>query len=576
MCKVKKSAAILELMLLILQLGCSGGGGSAQTETQNGRTAVISGVAQAGPIQGEIHVYTLNSVGELYKIIARTKSDERGKFMVTVPESKEPYALKITSGKYIDESTKVEFYGGPDDALTAVVLGAEGNVSVAITPFSEMVFRRLLARMKEQGTHELGEDLPSAVKNVAEIFKTSADAITTPPAPPSEAGDETAAKRAAKALVKLSQDMKNAGMVPNKGNPFTYFSKIAEEVAKRPSSGGDTSAAVFARVKARTDGESDGDNTSAGSSGGSGPVANNGSGGSSSTSEGVSSSTLPGNNDGWGYGNTSSDDCGSCQSFRFTCDTGTVGIGVNTPQPVTFEKCTQAGMAWTRRWDPETGSLEETNQKVVGSCGTPYAARSCKEYREISNINGLAVTPIPLPEGTVCPEEKLDKCVQEEVKQHFAMGGFNWRDYLDPDNPPDDDDFNDNGRPSQRCRSGGQNEQKLIDDIARNLGIDPITLGRAIHEYKNATGKKNLTRQEIEDVGKGVKNGEYNLDDKTCKFEVPREVGVYGTVTGVIIFTGGVLYKCIEGAAWIGGGVVNGACSVIMPPVIVHPYPDGA
>ncbi|NBY18859.1 hypothetical protein EBQ74_01070, partial [bacterium] len=173
----------------------------------------------------EIHVYTLNSVGELYKIIARTKSDERGKFMVTVPESKEPYALKITSGKYIDESTKVEFYGGPDDALTAVVLGAEGNVSVAITPFSEMVFRRLLARMKEQGTHELGEDLPSAVKNVAEIFKISADAITTPPAPPSEAGDETAAKRAAKALVKLSQDMKNAGMVPNKGNPFTYFSK---------------------------------------------------------------------------------------------------------------------------------------------------------------------------------------------------------------------------------------------------------------------------------------------------------------------------------------------------------------
>jgi len=136
---MKKVFALISMVVLAFALaacssGSSSGGGVTYTPGS------VGGVAALGLVNGgTVTAYKIVS-GEKGASLGTATTDEDGNYSINIGSYSGAVLLEITGGTYIDEATgnEVEFIG----TLRAAVSAASGDVSVAVTPLTELAVRK--------------------------------------------------------------------------------------------------------------------------------------------------------------------------------------------------------------------------------------------------------------------------------------------------------------------------------------------------------------------------------------------------------------------------------------------------
>jgi hypothetical protein len=133
------------MMVLALVCGCGGGGGGG---SQPGPSAAstVSGTASKGLIRnGTVNIYAAGSNGSRGSLLASVTTDDQGRYSAVIASYNGPIVIEA-AGKYLDEATgetKVIEAASPLVAAVGTVSG--GAVSVAVTPFTHLAYRKALA-----------------------------------------------------------------------------------------------------------------------------------------------------------------------------------------------------------------------------------------------------------------------------------------------------------------------------------------------------------------------------------------------------------------------------------------------
>jgi hypothetical protein len=135
--EMKNALNVVALLLLTFLLAsCGGSGGTAGQSS-----SAISGVASKGPISGGIvKVYALKAdgtKGDQLGSSATTKSD--GTYSVNLGSYSGNVLIEVTGGTYTDEATGAN--DTPNPGLTAALTSVSGNVSVAVTPLTDLAVK---------------------------------------------------------------------------------------------------------------------------------------------------------------------------------------------------------------------------------------------------------------------------------------------------------------------------------------------------------------------------------------------------------------------------------------------------
>jgi hypothetical protein len=198
------SGMIFSVALMAL-FGCGGGGGGA-TPT------IVSGVASKGPfVNGTVQVFAIDTAtGDKEATPRRTVSlDPKapGIFTFDITPYQGPILIEVT-GTYRDEATGTE--AATTTPLRAAISNATGNVTVNVTPLTELAVRN--ARKTSGALTAVS--IVNANTNIAALFKV-ADITTTKPV---DATDATATATATAdekdqslVLAAISQLVKNSG-----------------------------------------------------------------------------------------------------------------------------------------------------------------------------------------------------------------------------------------------------------------------------------------------------------------------------------------------------------------------------
>lgn len=170
------------VFLLLTLLGCGGSSSSAVTPgtgTTPAQVTKINGIASKGPINGgTVSVYKIvnNAKGDL---IVSGITGPDGAYSLDVGSYSGSVLLEISGGTYTDEATGITSATIPTAApLHAVVAGASGTVSAAITPLTELAYQ--LA-----GSTLTPAAIDNANKQVAGLFKVN-DITKTQPVSPAQ------------------------------------------------------------------------------------------------------------------------------------------------------------------------------------------------------------------------------------------------------------------------------------------------------------------------------------------------------------------------------------------------------
>ncbi|MEI6834846.1 MAG: Ig-like domain-containing protein, partial [bacterium] len=197
-----------------------------------GPKVTITGVAQAGPIKGDITIYKLLSSGERGQKIATTSSDGNGQFSVEVPSMNEPVIITAT-GTYTDEATglTVDMRG---QELTQILSETLADRKAPVTPLTTMVHDAVVENIRqgESGTSIIKDTLQAKTAEVAKLFGVPDQVLNELPTKPESASINTPAGQAATVLIILSQSMKEAGLTPDKDvNPIAAIRALSREFA---------------------------------------------------------------------------------------------------------------------------------------------------------------------------------------------------------------------------------------------------------------------------------------------------------------------------------------------------------
>ncbi|MDA8085688.1 MAG: hypothetical protein M0Z75_03225, partial [Nitrospiraceae bacterium] len=130
------TCGVLVLALSLLLSSCGGGGGGGPQSNTPSSGAVLSGKASDGPIaDGTVDVYALNADGSTGALIATATTDSNGNYSVNLGSYSGNVIVEVAGGTYTDEATGQTFN---NTLMRAVVSGATGNISVAVTPLTEI------------------------------------------------------------------------------------------------------------------------------------------------------------------------------------------------------------------------------------------------------------------------------------------------------------------------------------------------------------------------------------------------------------------------------------------------------
>jgi hypothetical protein len=186
--------------------GCGGAGNSSASNNSNG--IIISGIASKGVIaNGVVKIFALSSDGTPH-LLATTTTDSYGRYSVNIG-TYSGAVLVEASGSYVDEATGQTRVIPADKPLRAALANVSGNVTIAVTPLTE------LAVVKALTPTLTADSISTANALISEIFKV--DIVgETPVAPTASAlqnGGTTASQRDyTLTLAALSQMMSSSGL----------------------------------------------------------------------------------------------------------------------------------------------------------------------------------------------------------------------------------------------------------------------------------------------------------------------------------------------------------------------------
>jgi hypothetical protein len=137
--KKRMENAVLVILVAVLSAvlsACGGGGGSSPAAT-----TTVSGIASKGPIKdGKVKVYPLKADGTKGDQIGTTvTTNPDGTYTVNVGSYTGNVLVEVTEGTYTDEATGA--LNVPNPGLSAAVSGVSGNVSVAVTPLTDIAVK---------------------------------------------------------------------------------------------------------------------------------------------------------------------------------------------------------------------------------------------------------------------------------------------------------------------------------------------------------------------------------------------------------------------------------------------------
>ncbi len=164
---------ILSLSLLLSACGSGGGSGGG------GDTAkTISGVASKGPISGgTVTVYSLNPDGSKGNSLGSGTTKSGGAYSVDIGTYTGDVLIEVTGGTYTDEATGST---QPNPGLRAALAGVTGNVSVAVTPLTEIAvqYAETLSGTLTKANIEKANSLVSAIVGI-DIINTMPGDVTS-------------------------------------------------------------------------------------------------------------------------------------------------------------------------------------------------------------------------------------------------------------------------------------------------------------------------------------------------------------------------------------------------------------
>lgn len=161
---------ILSAFTIILT-GCGGGGGTTGTGGVPS-DRIISGVATKGPIVGgKVTVYALNTGGAKGAQLGLTyTTGADGFYFINIGTYSGNVLVEVIGGTYTDEATGVI---KNNTTLRAALTGVSGNVSVAVTPQTEIAYRLVGPNL----TIEQANSLVGSIMGVGIISTMPADVM---------------------------------------------------------------------------------------------------------------------------------------------------------------------------------------------------------------------------------------------------------------------------------------------------------------------------------------------------------------------------------------------------------------
>ena len=156
--------AILSAFALILT-GCGGGGGGTS----------ISGLASKGPISGgTVTVFALNADGSKGNQLGTTTTNANGLYSVNIGSYTGNVLVDVTGGTYTDEATGDS---QTNTTLRAALSGVSGNVTVAVTPLTEIAYQLIGSTLSiDQANSLISSMIGINIVNTMPVDVTSAEA----------------------------------------------------------------------------------------------------------------------------------------------------------------------------------------------------------------------------------------------------------------------------------------------------------------------------------------------------------------------------------------------------------------
>jgi len=233
-----KTTALLALALALMGLaGCGGGGGggSANPSAPPAAVTTLSGVASKGPflMGSAVQVYAVNN-GSKGALLAQTATtDNGGAYSVSLGSYTGPVLVEVT-GSYQDEATGSVLAVPVAAPLRAALPQAEGNVTLPVTPLTELAVRQTNGDLSTAS-------ITSANSLISSLFKV--DIVATMPVVPTAAamtGATQAQKDYTLALAAVSQLASTSAGTDGSARLGNALASLNQGI----SSGGMTASAV--------------------------------------------------------------------------------------------------------------------------------------------------------------------------------------------------------------------------------------------------------------------------------------------------------------------------------------------
>lgn len=181
---------IVVLGIFLLLSACDFGGGddtttdttttdtttTDTTTTDTTTTTLISGVASKGPIDsGTVTIYAVAADGTKGASLGSTTTSADGSYSVDIGTYTGAILAVVTGGNYVDEATGVNT---TNNTLSAALAGVTQDVTVAITPFTEIAVRNAgtLTALKITAANSL---VSATIGDIDIISNLPADVIST-------------------------------------------------------------------------------------------------------------------------------------------------------------------------------------------------------------------------------------------------------------------------------------------------------------------------------------------------------------------------------------------------------------
>ncbi len=143
--------------------------GGATNGTMGGPT-IVNGLAAQGPIaNGNVSIYAITS-GQISNLLASTTTGSSGAFLANLGSYNGPMMVQVTGGSYTDEATGKTIQMGSNMLRTAVS-NAAGNVTVAVTPITEMAVQ-YMGGLTSQDMINLANNIMGSEFGISDIVGT--------------------------------------------------------------------------------------------------------------------------------------------------------------------------------------------------------------------------------------------------------------------------------------------------------------------------------------------------------------------------------------------------------------------